>query len=1290
MKIKNSNKTIIKFFVLFLLLLRTAVFGQTLTHAYADGDTQNSIKNDFSITVDEAHQLSLTLENTSDASYLSLSKNGTGYDVVLQSRDHDMSHHVSIVGSIEDLEGDTVATYSKQFTVQQVTPSTDDTTAAWMSGKWGVRFTVQGGSKLDAVVAAGANYSNGVKQIADTLKTLGYVISNLTNNAHGYHYTLRNHPYIDIANEIHPDFVPSEENEQIIIDALQAFKNSGKKVILYIASDGPSATGGTPNNAEYKAAWKNYYDENFDGAEGPAWRLLCQGFVERFNDLGLVDGFWVDHATSLPGGVTNFVDMLKAVNPNFAITVNYGKKYFDKTVGSNGIGMNANHKVVDLWPTGGTYNDFSAGHPTPLATGAPPNSWAYEELTLEETKNMPWVTFNGKKILRHFWTPMRQNWTSTKSTFPVLFDVEQAYRFVRTLTDAGGAHSWANTVTAGAITQEEFVMFKEIDERMQQSKKPDYETYTRPIGAYFNQEYRFDASSNNYWSHTSNWSSGALPTSTADVVIKAGDSVLVASDASVRNILIEEGGSLNVSKEINFQINGEVIGKINYLDAIEEPPVPGIVSQYLFENNLNDEIGENHGTLVGNPTFNNSLTKEGDFSLLLDGDEDLIKITDHIGNFPKGAAARTIAGWFKTTAASGSLFSYGTEATGERFQIIGNVNEFSVAVNGHKWGRDNLSLTSDWHHFAVVLPSIPNPQSDDVLLYIDGDLIASTTLAGNPKDIATGDTFAVVGVGYNGYLDDFRIYNTALDSLEINTIINGPILVSSLSFEEGSIEVFENNTIQMEVSVLPEDAANQSVTWSVANGTGSAIIDENGLLTGVATGTVTVTAVSNDGSEISSQTEVMVSELNPVTDVTVQGIGGAIAVEIGEELQMEAFVLPEDASIKNVVWEVEPEGGTGTISSDGIFIGSNDGTVYIHATAADNSGVSGLVSITVVTKPLVKSINVFGPNGVNTVQVGATLQMQASILPVDTDDPSINWSVINGTGTATINTMGVLTAQTLGTVTVAATATDGSAIYGQKEITIQQETVDTGVTIYPTDDAYTWDKFATNNYGAVKLLVRDNSSSLNRDSFVKFDLSILSEVATAKFILTLEQVPGTIRNYEAFLITNDNWTETAINWNNAPDSEISLGSVTNNGQTIEWDVTSTVLSQIEENKIISIKIISKDSAITNSIYSKETALNDNEKPKIIISTSTATLNLDDGLDFDNNAIVVYPNPTNDVLYVKGISNEKTTMFIYNNLGQLLKQEAYKSNMDLSALKKGMYYVKVLNEKEQRTFKVYKK
>jgi uncharacterized protein YjdB len=57
-------------------------------------------------------------------------------------------------------------------------------------------------------------------------------------------------------------------------------------------------------------------------------------------------------------------------------------------------------------------------------------------------------------------------------------------------------------------------------------------------------------------------------------------------------------------------------------------------------------------------------------------------------------------------------------------------------------------------------------------------------------------------------------------------------------------------TLQLKVTVLPANATDKSVTWSIENGTGKATISTSGLVTAVENGTVTVTATANDGSGV--------------------------------------------------------------------------------------------------------------------------------------------------------------------------------------------------------------------------------------------------------------------------------------------------------------------------------------------------------------------------------------------------------------------------------------------------------
>jgi Leucine-rich repeat (LRR) protein len=94
---------------------------------------------------------------------------------------------------------------------------------------------------------------------------------------------------------------------------------------------------------------------------------------------------------------------------------------------------------------------------------------------------------------------------------------------------------------------------------------------------------------------------------------------------------------------------------------------------------------------------------------------------------------------------------------------------------------------------------------------------------------------------------------------------------------------------------------------------------------------------------------------------------------------------------------------------------------------------------------LVSSITVQGQAGATTITTqGGTLQMEATILPANADDATYTWSVMDGSGTATIDVNGLLTAITDGTVTVIAAANDASNTAGTITITISNQTT-TGI-----------------------------------------------------------------------------------------------------------------------------------------------------------------------------------------------------------------------------------------------------
>ncbi len=81
---------------------------------------------------------------------------------------------------------------------------------------------------------------------------------------------------------------------------------------------------------------------------------------------------------------------------------------------------------------------------------------------------------------------------------------------------------------------------------------------------------------------------------------------------------------------------------------------------------------------------------------------------------------------------------------------------------------------------------------------------------------------------------------------------------------DSGFTISENNgSLQLGLTVLPEEATNKTVTWSIAEGSVDALISQDGLLTASGydnqNGKVYVVATANDGSEVADTAEVTIS-----------------------------------------------------------------------------------------------------------------------------------------------------------------------------------------------------------------------------------------------------------------------------------------------------------------------------------------------------------------------------------------------------------------------------------------------
>lgn len=159
----------------------------------------------------------------------------------------------------------------------------------------------------------------------------------------------------------------------------------------------------------------------------------------------------------------------------------------------------------------------------------------------------------------------------------------------------------------------------------------------------------------------------------------------------------------------------------------------------------------------------------------------------------------------------------------------------------------------------------------------------------------------------------------------------------------------DKGNLQMECSVLPENASNKTVTWSISSGAEYASISPTGLLTSIKNGTVNVKALANDGSGISGTKAITISNQKiSITSIALNGTDNRVTInQSGGTLQINAIILPNDATNKTVTWSIAEGSSFATISSTGLLTAQKNGTVKVRATANDGSSVFGELVITI-------------------------------------------------------------------------------------------------------------------------------------------------------------------------------------------------------------------------------------------------------------------------------------------------------------------------------------------------------
>lgn len=217
------------------------------------------------------------------------------------------------------------------------------------------------------------------------------------------------------------------------------------------------------------------------------------------------------------------------------------------------------------------------------------------------------------------------------------------------------------------------------------------------------------------------------------------------------------------------------------------------------------------------------------------------------------------------------------------------------------------------------------------------------------------------------------------------TVTVVPVQVSDITISKKTADLYIDETLQLSVTIDPVDASDKTVTWKSSN-ENVATVDADGLVTPVAIGNVTITATTNDGSNLEAESAVSVIA-RLVKSITLNTAEETL--NIGDDVQIIATeVLPANATDKSIVWSTS-DVDVVTVDNNGLATATGLGSATITATANDGSTIKAEVAIT-VEAVLPKSVTTTEEIGF--AEGGDPQTLTATVLPANADNKEVVWS----------------------------------------------------------------------------------------------------------------------------------------------------------------------------------------------------------------------------------------------------------------------------------------------------------
>ena len=344
---------------------------------------------------------------------------------------------------------------------------------------------------------------------------------------------------------------------------------------------------------------------------------------------------------------------------------------------------------------------------------------------------------------------------------------------------------------------------------------------------------------------------------------------------------------------------------------------------------------------------------------------------------------------------TGYIFSGWYTSTSGGIQVYGSNGKCNVNANGYwtsskQWiYTDNITLYAQWTAITYQIIFNGNGNTSGIMTNMECKYGAIYSLSANgfKKD---GYEFIGWATSANGevvYQNQQEISNlSTINGTEINLYAKWKLILvypSGVALDKSSaiIDLSTNNkTVKLNATILPSNAnTNLNLVWST-NTPNVAVVDQNGLVTGIGNGFATITVTTQNGYTAQCNVIVQTSIISIVMNQS------NITIERNQVIKLTTTVNPNFTTEK-VNW-ISDNQQIATIDDNGILTAKKVGNVTITA-QNKNGKISAKCSITIVHEPI--TINMSG-NISGTKSQQTVLEWNSSSIPAGAKSIKMSWS----------------------------------------------------------------------------------------------------------------------------------------------------------------------------------------------------------------------------------------------------------------------------------------------------------